>query len=216
MIVIFLGPPGSGKGTQAKKLSRLKQWPQLSTGDMLRQAIANQTSLGIEAKSFMDRGELVPDALVVGLIRERIRLEDCKNGFILDGFPRTVAQADALDRMLSSQSREVGRVVAFQIPDEPLLSRLSGRLICSKCGAVYHSQYTKPKKDQTCDQCGGALIQRADDQPEIVKRRLISYHQDTMPLIQFYTKQKKLKTINAQESMESVEKALLQALSISS
>jgi adenylate kinase len=212
MILILLGPPGSGKGTQAKRLMSERQWPQLSTGDMLRAAIKSGTRLGLEAKAFMDKGSLVPDSVVIGLIEERIQEPDSKDGFILDGFPRTIPQADALDAMLQSQRRQVGRVVLFEIPDSELVSRLSGRRTCSKCGAMYHVDTMRPKKSDVCDQCGSGLIQRDDDKPEVIQKRLQVYHQQTAPVAGFYRKQGKLTSLDATQSPDTVSKSLAQAL----
>ena len=212
MILILLGPPGSGKGTQAKRLMAQKQWPQLSTGDMLRSAIKQGTPLGLEAKGFMDKGALVPDEVVIGLIRERTQQADCKAGFILDGFPRTLPQASALDVMLQNQSRQVDRVVLFEIPDSELIRRLSGRRTCSKCGAMYHIENLKPKKDGVCDQCGSSLLQRDDDRAEVIQKRLEVYHRQTSPLAGFYQAQGKLKKIDAIVAPDSVSEALAQAL----
>src|SRR5262249_30177862 len=157
-----LGPPGAGKGTQAKSLVDEKGWPQLSTGDMLRAAVSKKTPLGIEAKKFMDAGNLVPDSVVIGLIEERIQESDCEDGFILDGFPRTLQQAQALDRVLESQNRSVERAILFDVPDEELVRRLSGRRTCSKCGTMYHVESRPSRKEGVCDACGGAIIQRSD------------------------------------------------------
>ncbi len=212
MILILLGPPGSGKGTQAKKLISEKKWPQLSTGDMLRSAIEKGTELGKAAKSYMDKGALVPDSVVIGLIQERTQLADCKNGYILDGFPRTIPQAQALDEMLHSQKKEIGRVVLFQIPDQELVRRLSGRRTCLKCGAMYHIETTKPQKEGVCDQCNSELVQRQDDQPQVIQKRLAVYHEQTAPVADYYQKKNKLKSINALESPEQVLQALNKVL----
>lgn len=212
MILVLLGPPGSGKGTQAKRLVSEKKWPQLSTGDMLRAAISQGTKLGLEAKAFMDKGALVPDAVVIGLIQERTQLADCKDGFILDGFPRTIPQAEALGKMLETQKREVKQAVLFEIPDSELIRRLSGRRTCSKCGAMYHVENARPKKDGVCDQCGSALIQRDDDKAEVIEKRLQVYHQQTSPLVGFYKRLGKLKSLDATQSPQQVYQALGQAL----
>lgn len=213
MILVLLGPPGSGKGTQAKKLVTEKRWPQLSTGDMLRAAIAKGTKLGLEARSFMDRGALVPDAVVIGLIQERIGEADCKNGFILDGFPRTIPQAQALDVMLSGQSHGVDRAVLFEIPDAELVRRLSGRRTCLKDGSMYHIETLRPKKEGQCDQCGSALVQRDDDKPDVIQKRLSVYHQQTAPLAAYYKQQNKLRSLDATAAPESVSAALSRAIS---
>jgi adenylate kinase len=213
MIVILLGPPGSGKGTQAKRLMGEKQWPQLSTGDMLRAAIKAGTKLGLEAKSFMDKGALVPDSVVIGLIEERIQDADCRNGVIFDGFPRTIPQAEALDKMLQGLHRKVNQSVLFEIPDSELVSRLSGRRTCSKCGTMFHVDTMKPKKDGICDQCGSPLIQRDDDKPEVIQKRLQVYHQQTSPLVGYYRDQGKLTSLDATQDPDSVSESLSQVLS---
>jgi adenylate kinase len=212
MILILLGPPGSGKGTQAKRLLAEKHWPQLSTGDMLRAAIKQGTRLGLEAKSFMDRGALVPDAVVIGLIAERTQEADCKGGFILDGFPRTIPQAEALDKMLLAQGRSVSKVVLFQIPDSELVSRLSGRRTCSKCSAMFHVNTMRPKKDGVCDQCSNNLIQRDDDRAEVIQKRLEVYHQQTAPVAGYYKEQSKLQSLDATQVPDQVYRSLTQAL----
>jgi adenylate kinase len=212
MIAILLGPPGSGKGTQAKRLTAKKGWPQLSTGDMLRSAINKGSKLGLEAKGYMDQGSLVPDSIVVGLISEKSQTQECKAGFVLDGFPRNIAQAEALDLMLKQQGRQVDRVVLFEIPDEELIRRLSGRRTCSQCGAMFHVDNMKPKVEGICDQCGNSLIQRPDDTVEVIKKRLGVYHQQTEPLIGFYRAQKKLQSLDAKRSADEVQKLLSDAL----
>lgn len=208
MIIVFLGPPGSGKGTQAQELSKVKKWPQLSTGDMLRAAIASGSDLGKKAKSIMDKGNLVTDDIVVGLIRERTLEKDCKNGFILDGFPRTIPQAKALDEMLAERKSGIDLIVLFDIADELLVSRLSGRRTCTQCGAMYHMETLKPKKAGICDKCGSKLIQRADDEEATIKNRLKVYQELTQPLANYYQKQKKLKRIDAALSPQKVGQAL--------
>lgn len=212
MILIFLGPPGSGKGTQAKRLTAERSWPQLSTGDMLRANIAQGTSLGVEAKRFMDQGQLVPDPVVIGMIEERIRQPDCVKGFILDGFPRTLTQAEALDRMLEKKSLSVTRVVEFQIQDSELVGRLSGRRTCSKCATMYHIHGSPPKVEGVCDACGGIVVQRADDNEAVISKRLNVYHEQTSPLVQFYARQGKLQSIDASLSMEKVDVLLRASL----
>ncbi|MEN0060444.1 MAG: adenylate kinase [Bdellovibrio sp.] len=212
MIIVLLGPPGSGKGTQAKRLSSEKGWPQLSTGDMLRSAISQGTRLGLEAKAFMDKGSLVPDSVVIGLIAERMKNADAKNGFILDGFPRTIPQAEALDKTLKEEGRQVHRAVLFEIPDAELVSRLSGRRTCLNCGAMYHIDSMRPKNEGICDQCGNSLIQRDDDRPDVIQKRLSVYHQQTAPLAGFYKKQNKLRSLDAKRSPDSVLHALEKAL----
>jgi adenylate kinase len=212
MITVLLGPPGSGKGTQAKRLSKEKGWPQLSTGDMLRSAIAQGTALGLEAKGFMDKGSLVPDSVVIGLIGERTQAPDCRNGFILDGFPRTIPQAESLDQTLEKKGLKVSFAVLFEIPDSELVTRLSGRRTCVKCGAMYHIASARPKKEGSCDQCGSPLVQRDDDRPEVIQKRLQVYHSQTAPLVGYYRAQKKLSTLDASQTPEQVYRALVGVL----
>jgi adenylate kinase len=213
MIIILLGPPGSGKGTQAKKLTAQKHWPQLSTGDMLRSAIEKGTELGKSARAYMDKGALVPDAVVVGLIKERIENSDCKSGFILDGFPRTIPQAESLDEMLKKQNREIDQVVLFRIPDQDLIKRLSGRRTCTKCGAMYHVDSAPAKNPGVCDQCGSQLVQRTDDQPQVIQKRLGVYHEQTAPVAEYYKKLDKLRSVNASEDPTHVTEALKRLIS---
>lgn len=213
MILVLLGPPGSGKGTQAKRLVQIKGWPQLSTGDMLRAAIEAKSKLGLEAKGFMDKGELVPDSVVIGLIEERTQKPDCAQGFILDGFPRTIPQAENLGALLQKRGRKIGAAVLFEVDDAEVIGRLSGRRSCSKCGALYHLQTQPPKKADTCDQCGTSpLLHRDDDRAEVIAKRLQVYREKTSPLIEFYRAQGGLKTINASLPPAQVEAGLLQAL----
>lgn len=212
MILIFLGPPGSGKGTQAKRLTVEKNWPQLSTGDMLRANIAKGTRLGLEAKSIMDSGALVPDHVVIGMIEERIKDADCKPGFILDGFPRTIPQAEALDKMLAAKNLKVDRAIEFAMDDEELVGRLSGRRTCPSCASMYHVKTQPTKVDGVCDKCGSKTVQRDDDKIEVIKKRLGVYHAQTAPLVNFYSKQNKLKTLDAAASMQDVTAALGRAL----
>ena len=212
MILVLLGPPGSGKGTQAKRLVAEKKWPQLSTGDMLRSAIAAKTPLGMEAKSYMDKGALVPDSVVIGLISERIKQADCISGFILDGFPRTVPQAEALDQVLQSSGRKVDCTLLFAMDDKELVSRLSGRRTCLKCGAMFHVETMKPKKPGFCDVCGSELVQRDDDKIEVIQKRLAVYHEQTSPLEKYYLKKGVLITLDASQSVEIVTKAINQAM----
>lgn len=212
MILILLGPPGSGKGTQAKLLTSEHHWPQLSTGDMLRSAIAKGTKVGLEAKAFMDQGKLVPDEVVIKLIEERIKETDCQQGFILDGFPRTIAQAQALDSLLDTQKKAVTKAILFNIPDTQLVRRLSGRRTCDKCTAMYHVELNMPKKAGICDKCGASLVQRNDDQPDVIQNRLAVYHKQTAPLAEFYQNQSKLKNIDATLPPQEVSKTLSELL----
>lgn len=212
MILIFLGPPGSGKGTQAKILMGKKGWPQLSTGDMLRTAISNGTQLGLAAKSYMDKGALVPDQVVIGLIAERTLASDCKAGFILDGFPRTIPQADALDKVLAESGRKVDQVILFEIADQELVSRISGRRTCLNCGSMFQLDSKPPKQAGICDKCGSKLVQRDDDQSAVVQKRLSVYHAQTAPVAEYYRKVGKLKTVNAALGFDQVTAAIDAAL----
>ncbi|WP_448587205.1 adenylate kinase [Thermocrinis sp.] len=201
MIVVFLGPPGAGKGTQAKLLSERMGFLHLSTGDILRDAVKKQTPLGMKAKEYMDRGELVPDSLIVELIENYLPEE---GKVVLDGFPRTVAQAEALDDMLNSKGKELKKVILFDSPDEVIIDRLSGRRVCSSCGAVYHIRYNPPKKDGVCDLCGGALVQREDDKEQVIKNRLEVYRRQTEPLIDLYQRRGILFRMDASMNVEEL------------
>ena len=213
MNIILLGPPGSGKGTQAKLISKEKSWPQLSTGDMFRAAIQNQTELGKQAKSFMDKGELVPDSVTIGLIAERLKEPDCKNGFILDGFPRTVPQADVLKKILSGLGKKVDIAIEFQIPDKELVFRLSERRVCSKCSSMFHLTFSPPKVQDTCDQCGYTpLTHRSDDHSEVIQNRLNVYHAQTSPLVDYYKNESVLRTVDATKSPNEVNHYLIELL----
>ncbi len=212
MILIFLGPPGSGKGTQAKRLTAEKKWPQLSTGDMFRANISQGTPMGLAAKKFMDDGQLVPDDVVIGMIRARIEDPDCSGGFIFDGFPRTIPQAEALDQMLGAKKLTVNRVVEFQIDDSELVGRLSGRRTCTKCGTMFHIKSAPTKVDGVCDKCGGAVVQRDDDNEAVIQKRLKVYHAQTAPLVAFYDGQKKLQSLDASQPMDHVYTALKSAI----
>ncbi|MBQ0098095.1 MAG: adenylate kinase [Oscillospiraceae bacterium] len=198
MKLILLGAPGAGKGTQAAVISEHLNIPQISTGNIIREALKSGTEMGLKAKSFMDAGQLVPDDVVIGIIKERLKNDDCKDGFILDGFPRTIPQAEALDNM----GIIIDKVIDIEVPDETIIARLSGRRVCEKCGRPYHITDLKPKVDGICDFCTGALIQRKDDQIETVKNRLDIYHAETEPLIEYYEKQGKLSVVNGQEKVE--------------
>lgn len=201
MILVFLGPPGAGKGTQAKLLSQRMGFLHLSTGDLLREAVKNQTPLGKKAKEYMDRGELVPDGLIVQLIEETMP----KGGnVILDGFPRTVNQALALEEMLKGKGEKISKVLFFDVPDEVIIDRLSGRRVCSKCGAVYHVKYNPPKVEGVCDLCGGSLVQRDDDREEVVKKRLEVYRKQTQPLIEFYQDRGIIYRLDAEKGVEEL------------
>jgi adenylate kinase len=204
MRLILLGPPGAGKGTQAKMLVEKHTIPQISTGDILREAVKNQTSLGKEAKSFMDAGGLVPDSIVVGIIRERLQEDDCAKGYILDGFPRTVPQADELKKALGEMGQSIDSVLSIIVENEELIRRLTGRRTCKECGTGYHIMYKKPEKDGICDQCQGPLFQRDDDKEETIKNRLAVYNEQTEPLIQYYEKDGALVEIQGTGSIDEI------------
>lgn len=208
MNLILLGAPGAGKGTQAEVISNALNIPQISTGNILRAAVKNGTEYGLKAKSFMDAGALVPDEVVIGIIKERIVKDDCKDGFILDGFPRTIPQAEALDKM----GIVIDKVIDIEVPDEKIINRMSGRRVCEKCGASYHLEYKKPKVEGICDACSGTLIQRKDDHPDTVKSRLDVYHSETEPLKDYYEKQGKLTVVEGQEEIEDTTRLLIEAL----
>lgn len=204
MNIILLGPPGAGKGTQAKRLIDKYGIPQISTGDMLRAAVAEKTQLGLEAKKYMDAGQLVPDSVVIGLVKERIQKDDCKNGYMLDGFPRNVSQAEALDKMLSELGQKIDHVICIEVPEDELIQRLTGRRTCRQCGAGFHVIFDPPKKEGVCDKCGGELYQRDDDNVQTVTSRLKVYKDQTEPLIAYYEKQGKLRRINGLGSIDEI------------
>jgi adenylate kinase len=209
MKLILLGPPGAGKGTQAKILSEAHGIPQLSTGDMLRAAVAAGSDVGLRAKAVMDTGGLVSDDIVVDIIDERIKKPDCAKGFILDGFPRTLAQASALDRMLSRRQTALAAVVAMRVDDEILISRIAGRYTCANCGAGYHDQFHKTKQDGICDKCAGTKFsRRADDNIDTVRTRLMAYYRETSPLIGYYYALGKLSSVDGMAAVETVTAAI--------
>ena len=196
MNIILLGPPGAGKGTQAKMLVDEYKIPQISTGDILRAAVKEGTQLGKEAKKCMDKGELVPDSVVIGIVEERIQEPDCDNGYMLDGFPRTVPQAEALDGMLANLNSKIDHVVSIDVDKEELVKRLTGRRTCRECGAGFHVMFDPPKQEGVCDKCGGELYQRDDDNVETVSSRLEVYEAQTLPLIDYYQGQGKVRSID--------------------
>ena len=208
MNLILMGAPGAGKGTQSEKISAKWNIPAVSTGDMLRAAVKEGTEMGIKAKSFMDAGQLVPDEVVIGIIKERLAKDDCKNGFILDGFPRTIPQAEALDEM----GIEIDKVIDIEVADEKITERLSGRRVCLTCGATYHVDYKKPAKEGICNNCGAELVQRNDDKPETIADRLAVYHNQTEPLKEYYKKAGKLITVEGQEEVKDTTALVLAAL----
>ena len=196
MKIIMLGAPGAGKGTQAQMIAKEKGIPHISTGDIFRANIKEGTDLGKEAKTYMDQGKLVPDELTVRILLDRVSNEDCKNGYVLDGFPRTIPQANVLDEELKKLDDAVDFAINVDVPDENIVNRMSGRRACPKCGATYHLKHVPPKKDGICDVCGEKLVQRDDDKPETVKKRLGVYHEQTQPLIEYYTDKGILKTVD--------------------
>jgi adenylate kinase len=205
MNLILLGPPGAGKGTQAQRLQDRYGIVQLSTGDMLRAAVAAGSEVGKQAKAIMEAGKLVPDDVMVRMIAERIAEPDCKNGFILDGFPRTIAQAEALDRMLASKGLKLDAVIEMKVDDEALVKRITGRFSCAKCGTVYHDQEKQPKTKGVCDKCGSKeFVRRPDDKEETVKARLAAYHGQTAPLLPYYRGKGMLKSVNGMAPIDDV------------
>lgn len=199
-----MGLPGAGKGTQAEKIVEKYGIPHISTGDMFRQAIQEQTPLGLQAKSFMDKGELVPDEITVGIVRERLSQKDCQYGFLLDGFPRTVAQAESLEQILAELGKQLHYCLYIKVDPDILKDRLTGRRICKSCGSTYHLQFNPPQQEGVCDQCGGQLYQRDDDAPETVQNRLAVNIQQMDPLINFYTEKGYLKTIDGEQDIDKV------------
>jgi adenylate kinase len=195
--IILLGPPGAGKGTQAKKISDEFAIPQISTGDMLREAVNNGTEMGKKAKSFMDQGGLVPDEVVIGIVKDRLQAKDCGKGFILDGFPRTIPQAQALDRVTNDLKKEIRVVLSLEVDEKELMERLCGRRTCPGCKAMYHVTFNPPKAEGKCDKCGTALMQRDDDKEETIKARLVNYKKMTEPLLQYYKGTGKIRSVMA-------------------
>jgi adenylate kinase len=204
MKIIMLGAPGAGKGTQAKMIADKFGIPHISTGDIFRANIKNGTELGKKAKEYMDQGQLVPDELTVEILLDRVAQDDCKNGYVLDGFPRTIPQADVLDKELTKLGDKVDFAINVDVPDENIVRRMSGRRACLKCGATYHIEHIPPKQEGICDTCGSELVQRDDDKPETVKNRLSVYHEQTQPLIDYYTKKNILKTVDGTKDMQEV------------
>ena len=212
MDVILLGPPGAGKGTQAKFMVDRWNIPQVSTGDILRAAVREGTELGREAKGFMDRGELVPDRVVIGIIADRVRKDDAAKGFILDGFPRTIPQAEALQKILSELGRSIDHVVSIEVDEEELVKRLTGRRMCKGCGESFHVTFNPPKKKGVCDRCKGELYQRDDDKEETIRQRLAVYNSQTSPLIDFYGRKGCLRRIEGTGSIQEIFALIKKAL----
>lgn len=210
MKLILLGAPGAGKGTQAEAICKYFSIPAISTGNIIRKALKSGTEMGKKAKLFIDKGDLVPDDMVVKIIEERLENEDCKNGFILDGFPRTIPQAEALDRM----GIDIDKVVDFEVSDEDIISRMSGRRVCELCGASYHIIHKKPLVDGICDNCSGTLVQRKDDHPDTVNARLRVYHDQTEPLKNYYNKQGKLIVIEGKGKIEDITQRAISMLEV--
>lgn len=212
MKIIMLGAPGAGKGTQADKICAKYNIPHISTGDIFRANIKNNTVLGQKAKSYMDKGELVPDELVVDLVVDRIKADDCTNGYVLDGFPRTIPQAEALDVALAAINDKVDYAINVEVPDENIINRMSGRRACVACGATYHIVHIPTKVEGVCDKCGAELILRDDDKPETVKNRLNVYHEQTQPLIDYYTAKNVLHEVDGTKAMEDVFSSIVSIL----
>ncbi|MCM1159709.1 MAG: adenylate kinase [Roseburia sp.] len=212
MKIIMLGAPGAGKGTQAKMIADKYSVPHISTGDIFRANIKNGTELGMEAKKYMDQGLLVPDELTVKILLDRVAKDDCKNGYVLDGFPRTIPQAEVLDNALNELGDKIDFAINVDVPDENIINRMSGRRACLSCGATYHIEHIPPKAEGICDRCGKELILRDDDKPETVKNRLGVYHEQTQPLIDFYEKKGVLESVDGTNPMEDVFKAIVNIL----
>lgn len=204
MKIVMLGAPGAGKGTQAKKIAEKYQIPHVSTGDIFRSNIKEGTELGKKAKAYMDQGALVPDELTIGMLMDRIGKEDCKNGYVLDGFPRTIPQAESLTKALSERSQKIDYAINVDVPDENIVNRMSGRRACTSCGATYHIVYNPPKTSDVCDVCGEKLVLRDDDKPETVKKRLSVYHEQTQPLIDYYKEAGVLVNVDGTQDLNKV------------
>ena len=210
MNLILLGAPGAGKGTQAEVISKSFSIPAISTGNIIREALRSGSEMGLKSRVYTDAGKLVPDDVVIGIIQERLAERDCENGFILDGFPRTIPQAEALDKM----GVRIDKVVEIDLSDDKIVARMSGRRVCEKCGASYHLLYKKPKVEGVCDECAGTLLQRKDDHPDTVKERLRVYHEQTEPLKDFYAKQAKLVSVNGSGEISEITKQILSVLEV--
>ena len=212
MKIVMLGAPGAGKGTQANMIAEKYNIPHISTGDIFRANIKNGTQLGIEAKKYMDQGMLVPDELTVKILLDRVSKDDCSNGYVLDGFPRTIPQAEVLENALNEIHDQIDYAIDVDVPDENIINRMSGRRACLSCGATYHVVHVPPKAEGICDRCGNELILRDDDKAETVKKRLVVYHEQTQPLIDFYTKREILRTVNGTVDMNVVFEEIVKML----
>ncbi len=212
MKIIMLGAPGAGKGTQAKKIAEKYQIPHISTGDIFRANIKGGTELGMKAKTFMDQGMLVPDEITIGMLMDRIGQEDCANGYVLDGFPRTIPQAESLTKALAERGEKVDYAINVDVPDENIINRMSGRRACLGCGATYHIKFNPPVKEGVCDTCGQELVLRDDDKPETVKKRLDVYHQQTQPLIDYYKNAEVLAEVDGTQPMDAVFQGIVEIL----
>ena len=212
MNLILIGPPGAGKGTQAQRIVERYPIPQISTGDILRTAVKEGTPLGMKAKQFMDQGQLVPDQIVIGIIEERLRAKDCDSGFILDGFPRTIPQAEALQPILMKMEKKIDHVINIEVDSEELVRRLTGRRTCKNCGAMFHLLFQPSKKEGICDRCGAALYQRADDKEETIRTRLKEYEKQTAPLIQYYRDKKTLRSIQGMGGPDQIFDQIIRLL----
>ncbi|QJA05721.1 adenylate kinase [Thermosulfurimonas marina] len=212
MNIVFLGPPGAGKGTQAKRITERYGIPQISTGDMFREHLSKGTELGKKAKEYMEKGQLVPDEIVLSMVEERLKQPDCEKGFILDGFPRTVPQAEALDEMLARWGKKIDYAIAIEVPDEELVKRLTGRRTCKNCGMMYHVIFKPPKVEGKCDACGGELYQRPDDNEETVRNRLKVYHESTAPLLDYYEKKGVLHRVDGLGSIDEIFERIVKIL----
>ena len=210
MNIIMLGAPGAGKGIQAAVLCEHLHIPTISTGNIIREALRTGTEMGLKAKSYMDAGQLVPDEVVIGIVKDRLQEDDCKNGYILDGFPRTIPQAEALDEM----GANIDCVIDIEVEDDVIVNRLSGRRVCENCGRPYHIESLKPKVDGVCDDCNGALVQRKDDQIDTIKNRLDIYHKETEPLVNYYKAQGKLKVVVGKDTVKATTEAVFEALEV--
>lgn len=204
MRIVMLGAPGAGKGTQAIRIAEKYGVPHVSTGDIFRANMKNQTTLGKKAKAYMDQGQLVPDSLTIDIVKDRLQQEDCRGGYVLDGFPRTIPQAEALTEVLANDGEAIDYAIDIEVPDEAIVTRMSGRRSCISCGATYHVLHNAPKRADICDECGAALVRRADDAPETVQKRLSVYHEETQPMIDYYQKQGVLYEIDGTQDMNAV------------